>query len=117
MLEGESVNPRKRARSPSWSPPSAAVEQQKDEWPDFKLERKHHRNVDIRWGMHLYPDYLDSRSMVEVAGSTSAFADEHIPDKDVARCFGQRILYRITDSGTSANLIAIRLWVVALWGR
>jgi len=107
MVEEEGVNPRKRERSPSLSPLPASEEDQKDEWPEFTLERKNHRNVDRCWSMRLYPDHLDSRSIVDVAGSTSTFTDEHIPDKDVACCFGQRILYRITDSGTSANLIAI----------
>ena len=57
--------------------------------------------------MRLYPDDLDNRSTTDVAGSDSKYTDEHIPDKAVADCFGPRILYRITDSGTSANLIAM----------
>jgi hypothetical protein len=83
------------------------VEKLEVEWPHFVLDRKHHRNVDISWGMRLYPDDLDTRSTIDVAGSDSKYTDEHIPDKAVADCFGQRILYRITDSGTSANLIAM----------
>ena len=45
--------------------------------------------------------------MIEVADSTLAFADKNILDKDVAICFGKRILHQIKDSGKSANLIAI----------
>ena len=73
----------------------------------MQLDPKHHKNVDITWGMNLFSDELDSRTTVERAGSRPEFVDKFIPDEDVARCFGGRILYRITDSGTSANLIAI----------
>ena len=39
-VEGEGVNPRKRERSPFLSPLPASEEDQKDEWPEFTLERK-----------------------------------------------------------------------------
>lgn len=96
---------RKRKKTSDCSLPNAAAKQ-KEEWPDFDLSTKNQKLVDTRWGMHLYPNYLDTRSMTEVAGSDRTFSNREIPDKVVARCFNQRIIYRITDSGTSANAIA-----------
>ena len=102
MLEGVSVNPRKRARSTFRSPPPAAVEKLEVEWPHFLLDRKHHRNVDISWGMRLYPDDLDNRSTTDVAGSDSKYTDEHIPDKAVA---DMKVRTRIEDQGGEADQV------------
>ena len=106
VAPGKSLDRTERKKRPD-SSPTDSKRRQKDQWPPFLLSRKNAKHIDGTWGMQLFPDSLDTRSVSEVAGSDHNFTDRAIPDKTIASCFNNRILYRITDSGTSANLIAL----------